>query len=80
MEGMARAANRQFDLCVTTAYHAVAFYGAAVKDRLEPLSAYLSSGSKRGAEEDERLANAQLIAGFHSLKARGIPIDISRVN
>jgi hypothetical protein len=81
MEGMARAAMKQVDLAIITAWHTAIFglSGYAGKLKGKSLSDFLPSASKQPAN-DRRLKHAEAIAFFHSLKARGVPVDISRVN
>lgn len=78
MEGMAGSATRELDLAMVNAWHTAIFalLGYAGKLRDKKLSDFLSS-RKEPEEEDFRLHNAKLLHGFQSLKARGLPIDIS---
>lgn len=74
MEGMARAANRQVDLAIVTAWHTAVFalHGYAGKLKGKKLSDFLGSDSQRATK------NAQAIAFFHRMKARGVPVTITR--
>lgn len=81
MEGMAHAANRQIDLCIVTAWHAVSFYAAASTGKLKgkTLSDFLTSKpGETKREDDPRLQNARAIHFFQSLKARGVDVEITR--
>jgi hypothetical protein len=77
MEGMAAAATRKLDLCIVTAWHTAVFALSGYSGKLKPLSEFLSS-KPEPEETDERMQNAQAIHFFQSLKARGVPIEISR--
>jgi hypothetical protein len=77
MEGMAAAATRKLDLCIVTAWHTAVFALSGYSGKLKPLSEFLSS-KPEPEEVDERMQNAQAIHFFQSLKARGVPIEISR--
>lgn len=57
------------------AYHSGAFAGAAFNGKLKPFDHYVSEA----APGDERtLKHAHAIAFFHRLKARGVPVEITR--
>lgn len=77
MEGMARAASRQVDLAITNGWHAALFalngYSGQLKGKR--LSDYLTSKPEK--RDDQALINAQGIHFFQSLKAKGMPIDIT---
>jgi hypothetical protein len=81
MEGMARAATRQVDLCVVTAWHTATFtlgmYAGSPQLKGKTLSDFLSSKHEPRAT-DHREMNARAIHFFNSLKARGVPVDITR--
>lgn len=81
MEGMARAANRNVDLAIVGAWHTASFglgmYGGKLKGK--QLSDFLTS-KRDAAKPDYRVKNAQAIAFFHTLRERGVAIDISRAN
>lgn len=66
---MARAANRHVDLAILGAWHAEAFARTKV---LKKLSAYMQR------QETPQSNAAQALAFFHSLKARGVPVTITR--
>jgi len=68
MEGAALAAKRAFELALVTAYHTEAF---ARQKRLKSLSSYL-------AEPKAHSSHAHAVAFFHRLKARGVPVEITR--
>lgn len=78
MEGLGAAATRRLDLSIVTAWHTAVFGLNGYAGKLKPLSEFLSS--KPEIEGDERLHNAKIVHFFHSLKARGVPVDISRAN
>jgi hypothetical protein len=73
MEGMARAAKRASEMALFTAWHTAVFALSGYGGKLKSLSEYLD-------RPQLSTKHAEAIAFFHSLKARGIPIDISRVN
>lgn len=77
MEGAVLAAKRQHDQAIFTAWHtavfAIGMYGGKLKGKT--LSDFLSSDEPQGSTK-----HAEAIAYFHKLKARGVPVDISRVN
>jgi hypothetical protein len=73
MEGAAEGKKRQADLAFWTAWHVEAFArmeGRAFKNALDD----------RFANKTTTAANnhAQAIAFFHRLKARGVPVEITR--
>ena len=76
MEGMARAANRMVDLAIVGAWHTAVFglQGYQNKLRGKKLSDYLTVDRDMTAQTK----HAQAIAFFHSLKARGVPVTITR--
>jgi hypothetical protein len=78
MEGLAHAATRQLDLCIVNAWHTAVFALNGYGGKLKPLADFLSN--KPEPEGDDRLQNAKIIHFFQALKARGVPIDISRAN
>jgi hypothetical protein len=80
MEGMAHAANRQIDIGILTAWHAITFYGAASSGKLagKKLSDFLTSVPKPTAEDEQREEHARAINFFLSQKARGVPVEITR--
>lgn len=75
---MARAASRQVDLCVVTAWHTAMFglSGYAGKLNGKKLSDFLTS--EADADDGQRMQNARLIHFFQSLKARGVAVEITR--
>jgi hypothetical protein len=75
MEGAAIAERRRFDMAIVTAWHTAVFglSGYAGKLKNKSLSDFLSGEHKQPASEA-----AQAIAFFHSLKARGFPVEITR--
>jgi hypothetical protein len=76
MEGAALAANRQFDMAIVTAWHTAVFglTGYAGKLSGKKLSDFLSGA----AEQPQRSKSADAIAFFHALRARGVPVEITR--
>lgn len=79
MKGMARAASRQFDAAIVTAWHTARFAlnGYADKGRLAGTLtlADLLSASKQSSRKTK---SAEAIAFFHSLKSRGFDVKITR--
>lgn len=75
MEGAALAAKREYDLAIATAWHTAVFglQGYAGKLKGKKLSDFLSDHSDK-----QPTKHAQAIAFFHSLKARGVPVEITR--
>lgn len=53
------------------AYHSGAFAGAAFNGQLKPFEHY-------AREPDQRIKNAHAISFFHGLKAKGLPVEITR--
>ena len=76
MEGAALAEKKRFDLAIVTAWHTAVFAlnGYAGKLKGKSLSDFLIDRPERQAGA----SHAQTIAFFHRLKAKGIPIDITR--
>ena len=77
MEGMARAASRNVDLATVTAWQTAVFglNGYAGKLKGKSLSDFLSSTRSADAQKSK---HAQAIHFFHSLQARGVPVEITR--
>jgi hypothetical protein len=77
MEGAALRRRRELDLGVYTAWHAATFavgmYGGKLKGK--KLSDFLSEDSRPA-----RSKAAEALSFFHTLKARGVAVDITRVN
>jgi hypothetical protein len=73
MEGMALAAKRQHELAISNAWHTAVFALSGYGGKLKDLSEYQNKPSRNAK-------HAEAIAFFHALKARGVPVDISRVN
>lgn len=73
MEGAAERTKRQADLAFWTAWHVEAFARMEGRDFKQALK-------DRFADEETSAANShvQAIAFFHGLKARGVPIEITR--
>lgn len=82
MEGLASAATRAIDLAIANAWHTAMFGlgGYAGKLRDKSLSDFLTSRPETSEDRSRRLNHAEGIAFFHRLKAKGVPVDISRVN
>lgn len=74
MRGMARAAKRQADLVIVNAWHTAVFGLSGYSGKLRNLSHYM--GQERS--EEQRSKSAAAVAFFHSLKARGVPVEITR--
>lgn len=76
---MAHAAQRQFDLCMVTAWHTAIFAlnGYAGKLKGKSLADYLGDKPKT---DSPALQRARGIAFFQRLKAEGVPVEISRVH
>lgn len=72
MEGAALAAKRKSDLAIVSAWYGEFF---ARQKRLEKLTDFLSRD-----DDPQTAKNAQAIAYFHKLKARGVPVEITRLN
>jgi hypothetical protein len=72
MEGMARAAKRESEMALFTAWHTAVFALTGYGGKLKSFAEYLAP--------ERSTKHAEAIAFFHSLKARGVPVDISRVN
>jgi len=70
MEGAARHAQKQMDLAIVGAWHNEAF---ARTKRLNKLSSYLGNERPSGKSN-----HAKALAFFHGLKARGVPVKISK--
>lgn len=77
MEGMVQAANREIDLSITTAWHTAIFIQLADANQLrgKKLSDFLTSAQ---GQANGRSRAAEAIAFFHGLKARGVPVEITR--
>jgi hypothetical protein len=75
MEGMARAATRNVDLAVLTAWHTAIFglLGYAGKLRGKKLADFLTAKA-----EPAPAGHAATLAFFHALKARGLAVEITR--
>lgn len=76
MEGAALAAKDKHDLAIVMAWHTAIFalngYGGKLKGK--SLSDFLETEAKPPSK------NAAAIAFFHTLKARGFNVEISRAN
>jgi hypothetical protein len=77
MKGSALRRKRELDLGIYTAWHTAVFalgmYGGKLKGKT--LSDFLSSDGP-----PRRSKSAEAIAFFHTLKARGVPVEITRLN
>lgn len=73
MEGAVKAATQRLDLAFWQAWHTEAF--ARMEGR-----AFKTAIEDRFADKSDAASNnhAQAIAYFHRLKARGVPVDITR--
>lgn len=78
MEGAVLAAKRQHDQAIFTAWHtavfAIGMYGGKLKGKT--LSDFLSSDEPQVSTTK----HAEAIAYFHKIKARGAPVEITRLN
>jgi hypothetical protein len=74
MEGAALAEKKRFDLAIVTAWHTAVFAlnGYAGKLKGKSLSDFLTDKPSRPA------SHAQGLAFFHRLKAKGVPVEITR--
>lgn len=75
LRGRAGAAKRQSKRDLLLAYHTGAFAGAAFNGKLKPFNEYVSDDEPA---DDRALKHAHAIAFFHRLKARGMPVEITR--
>lgn len=77
---MARAATRNFDLAIVTAWHTAMFGLSGYSGKLngKSLSDFLSSKPDDAAAEEQRMQNARAIHFFQKLKAKGVPVEITR--
>jgi hypothetical protein len=57
------------------AWHTGAFAVAAFAGKLKPFKEYLADAE---TGDNRRLQHAQAIAFFHRLKAKGLPVEITR--
>ncbi len=55
------------------AYHSGAFAGAAFNGKLKPFAEYAQE-----KDDGPRLKRARAISFFHALKAKGVPVEITR--
>jgi hypothetical protein len=69
----AHKADAKRDLLL--AYHTGAFAGAAFAGKLKPFKEYLA---ETGPDDSRPLQHAKAIAFFHTLKAKGFPVEITR--
>jgi hypothetical protein len=74
MEGAALRDKQQLDLAFWQAWHTEAFARMEGRD----FKAALRNHFSRDDKSDQRLKNAEAIAFFHRLKARGVPVKITR--
>lgn len=76
MEGAALAAKRRSDLAISTAWHTAIFAlnGYSGKLKGKTLLDFL------GPDESQAKKHAEAIAFFHKLKAKGVPVEITRLN
>lgn len=75
MEGSALQRKDELNVALYTAWHTAVFALARYSGKLKPLSDYLSTDEQ---PKGEALQHAKAIAFFHRLKARGIPVEITR--
>lgn len=74
MEGAALKAKRLADLAFWQAWHVEAFARMEVRDFKNALKNHFEADVRSAAA----LNNAQGIAFFHRLQARGVPVEITR--
>lgn len=74
MEGAQLKAEREYDMAIAQQWHGARFNALAQVGKLRNLSNYLT---KRTAGKKSALASA--ISFFHSMKAAGFPVEITRV-
>lgn len=75
MEGAALRQEREYDLSIAQQWHGAKFNALAQVGKLKSLSNYI--GKRATGGKKSTLASA--IAFFHSMKAAGFPVEISRV-
>jgi hypothetical protein len=75
LHGRREAHNADAKRDLLLAYHTGAFAGAAFAGKLKPFKEYLTETEPR---DDRPLQHAKAIAFFHTLKARGFPVEITR--
>lgn len=73
MEGAQLKSEREYDLAIAGQWHGARFNALAQNGKLRSLSNYLT---KRSAGKKSTLASA--ISFFHSMKAAGFPVEITR--
>jgi hypothetical protein len=78
MEGMAHAAQRQFELAISTAWHTAVFALNGYSGKLKDLSEYTGRPNEQRREDSNRLSYAQGIAFFTRLRERGFNVRIER--
>lgn len=72
MKGRARAAQSEYDLAVSQAWHGEAFARAK---KLKSLSEYLPKGESSQSIPPEAILDAMM-----TMKAHGVPMDIRKLN
>lgn len=77
MEGAALRQEREYDIAISQAWHTAIFAlnGYAGKLKGKSLSDYLIG---KGKVQTKRSTVADAIAYFHSMKAAGLPVTITR--
>jgi hypothetical protein len=78
MEGAVERGRKRLDIAIFTAWHTAMFALKGYSGKLagKSLSDYLSDSPK--PRDDQRMQDARAIHFFQSLKARGVPIEITR--
>lgn len=74
MEGAALKAEREYDLAIAQVWHGARFNALAQVGKLRGLSNYIG---KRATGKKSTLASA--VSFFHSMRAAGFPVTITRV-
>lgn len=79
MEGAALAEKKRFDIAIVTAWHTAVFglNGYAGKLKGKSLSDFLGDAAAE-PEDNARSQRARAIAFFHSLKAKGWDVEITK--
>jgi hypothetical protein len=73
LRGRQKADERRSKRDLLLAWHTGAFSGAAFAGKLKSFDEYA-----RPAGDQQHLQHAKTIAFFHRLKARGVPVEITR--
>lgn len=74
MQGAVLRQEREYDLVIAQGWHAARFNALAQTGKLRGLATYIG---KRASGKRSQAADA--LAFFHSMKAKGFPVEITRV-